>query len=125
MSNKNLIKPSNDVELQTSQTTLNKIADDQTKIGNIMLFGFTKLDLQNKFLIEENQKLNNELELLRQSYQAVQEKLSSIIEEKEKKQERRQKYLQRSIQPKRDPITKNIYNDLKKFYKRIYTNLYF
>ena len=69
--------------------------------------GFIGLALRNEELLEINKKLKDQLEI-------VVEELNQIKEERKEKEARKQARINRKRLPKRDPMTREIYNELVK-----------
>ena len=89
------------VEGQTNNSKqLKDIRDDLQK-------GFIGLAIRNQELFEINQKLEEQLEI-------ITEEFNQIRKEREEKEIRKQARANRKRLPKRDPMTREIYNELIK-----------
>ncbi len=76
--------------------------------------GFRQLADQNRFLSLQNQQLLDLNQELKQQLETVVEELNQIKQEREEKAARKEAWTNRKRLPKRDPMTREMYNELIK-----------
>lgn len=90
------------------------ITENQSETKNILKQGFVGIALQNEELYKQNQELKEQLKILDTKVQFLSQELQKKLEEERLAEEKRLRRKNRKRLPKREPITKEIYQFLIK-----------
>jgi integrase len=88
------------------------VRDSQTETQDLLQRGFTGIAFQNQELLEQNQQLREELESLKDQLKFISQQLHEKLEQERLMEEKRSRWKNRKRLPKREPITKEIYDFL-------------
>jgi integrase len=88
------------------------ITENQSQTKSILKQGFVGIALQNKELWKQNQELKEQLKILGDEVQFLSQELQNKLEEERLAEEKRIRRKNRKRLPKREPITKEIYQFL-------------
>jgi len=101
------------------------MAEGHAKSQSIMKEGFVGLAIQNAELKDQNKALTDQLNQLQEQFAIVRQELQERKERERLLQEKKEKWKTRRRLPKREPITKEIYDSLiQSSQKWKYSNLY-
>ena len=98
-------------EEKISQTAV-LLVNHQAQLQYIMQNGFVGLAIQNQQLFQQNQNMEKQIKNLQNELDKTSQLLHQRLEQERLLEERRQRWKNRTRLPKREPITKEIYDFL-------------
>lgn len=99
------------VEEKISQIAV-LVMDSQTETQDLLKRDFTGVAFQNQELLKQNQQLREELKSLKDQLKFISQQLHEKLEQERLMEEKRSRWKNRKRLPKREPITKEIYDFL-------------
>ena len=96
------------VDITVDQIML-QMSEDQSQTRAIIQCGFIGLATQNENLYRQNQELQEQLASLQEDFEVIKTQLQKKLKAEQVLEKQRERYKKRKRLPKREPITKEVY----------------